>query len=444
VSKAWNYAWGGQEPNYTRLTDGTHSYNYELAGHYDFSNLFGLLGSKSYYKPKNNYKNYYIEVSYLNTIINLIAGFTSQVEIQEVDNSTKKVVENSEYVKLLNNPNKWQGKSEFIKELTINMLTQGAVVQYGNYFYNGNLKRNSSLYNLDGFNLQYPAIKNPYDFTSRDILDLEFIETLEGKRRKLKMRDINIVYDTINNSFYGGKGYASKNYLCPVSRIESVLYPLQILLNTQDSMAFLSDSPVLGVLSREHNGMQNPGASLDENQKKQIEAKLSGKAEYGTKAGGSGAIIATNESLKYLDMMPDNKKLQMVEMNNFGKEEIRGLFHVPKDIADDTSGKTRGSTYENQQFAEARFIEVVPKGITDKWLASLMCKNKEYFDSRNTKLVGSYNHMPSVIKLKEVEASKGLKDKMDALNTLLDANVKYESNFNIENWMKENGLENLL
>lgn len=212
-------------------------------------------------------------------------------------------------------------------------------------------------------------------------------------------------------------------------------------------MAYLSDSPVLGILSRDHSGAQSPASSLGKDGKRDIEVKLSGKSEYGAKTGGSSAVMATNEVLKYLNLIPDTKKLQLIEMQNNAKENIRSLYGIPKDIEEATSGKTKGSTYENQQFAEARFIETVPKSITDKWLNSLMRKSPMYFKERGTKLIGSYDHLPSVIKLKEVDKSKGLKDKMDAFNRLLEANMKLENtevNLDIQNWMKLNGLEDLL
>ena len=444
VSKGFNYAWNGVDPNYTKLTNGQHTYNYDLTGHKDLSNLFGTFGSKSYYKANENYKDYYVSIPYLNTVINLIASFTAQVDIKEIKVDTNEEIEYSPYIDLINNPNKWQNRDEFIKELTINILTQGAVVQSGNYFGRSYIKSNAYLYNLDGYNLKYPVIKNPYIYTTRDINDIEFIEVLSGVNRKIKYKDLNIVYDTINNSFWGSNGYSPNNFLCPVSRLQSATYDLQILLNSQDSLAFLSDAKMFGIVSRDHNGNQNPGASLGKNQKNDIEEKLSGRGSYGTKVNGK-AIIASNENLKWIDMTVNAKKLLMIENQNNSKENMSALYHVPSDILNAVSGITRGSTYENQQFAEARFIEIVPKGITDKWLMSLMTKNKGYFEERGTKLVGSYDHMPSVSKLKGVEKQKGLSYKMDALNKVLDANSKLpDGELNIKKWMENEGYNDLL
>lgn len=187
---------GNSAPNYAKLSDGTHSYHYE--SFYDTS-LHGMLDfvlGKRYFKPLNNYKEYYIRVPYLNTVVNKIASFTSSVEIKEVTISTGKEIENSLYKDLLNHPNNWQTKEEFISEMTVNMLICGAIIQYGTYFQNGNLKQGASLHNIEPYYLAYPKVKNPYTLSRREQTRLEYIEYIDGIYRRLKGYELNIVYDT--------------------------------------------------------------------------------------------------------------------------------------------------------------------------------------------------------------------------------------------------------
>ena len=100
---------------------------------------------KTYFSPKEDYKAYYIDGTFLSDCINLYADFASQVRIQEV-NDKGEAVENSEYLKFLNEPNEFQNQTDFIKEMVVNLLTTGMSIQYGNFFKNGNLRASPSLF----------------------------------------------------------------------------------------------------------------------------------------------------------------------------------------------------------------------------------------------------------------------------------------------------------
>lgn len=428
----------------------------------DFSSFFGLLGNSSYYKPLENYKEYYASVPYLNSVINEIVNVTSQVNIKEVyiDDGTE--VENSDYVNLLKKPNRWQGQDTFIAEATINMLTQGACIQWSDYFANGNLKRNAQLYNLNTYSLLYPKVDGLYwNYTNLDKKNLVFQEYLpNGKLRNIPVKELNIVYDTINHSLFGRDSnhhYTPEMFLCPISRIESLRYDLQIIINSNESLASLSDAPVMGILSKKQNGAQNAGAQIAEMQKSMIEANLDGRGDYGAKLGGKGKFIATNESLEYLNLVPNLKatiEAEILSQNN-SKENIRTAFGVPKDIHDATSGERGGSTFENQSIAEARFVTVTCANITDKILDGLTDKSPLYFSkdingsnkTRPTKLIGDYDHLPSVIDGRDKKQIESVKAQTEALNNFLDAGAKAKElgiELNLTNYLIENGFEDLL
>ena len=129
---------------------------------------------------------------------------------------------------------------------------------------------------------------------------------------------------------------------------------------------------------------------------------IQGRGKYGAGTRKAGDIIATNESLKKLDLTRDNKKLMITEIQQNAKENVREMFLIPKDFFG-------GSTYENQQFAEAKFILGNVKTITDNWLQELVNKTPLYFKNRKTKLVGTYDHLPSVIAIKGKLKNEGFK-----------------------------------
>lgn len=407
------------EANYARLNEGTHSYNYET----ERMGMFSSLGfGKSYFRPKENVKEYYKETLFLASCINLYADFASQVRIAEV-NEHGDEVEKSQYITFLEQPNVWQNRTDFIKELVVNLLTTGISIQAGNYFENGDLRPNSSLFNLEYNNLRFPEIKDPYSYFADSVSGLEIIEVLEsGVTKKRKLSELAFFYDTISDKSVKGIERNSNLYFNPISRIFPILRSLHTLVNSDDTMCFLSSNPVNAVLSKEDKTGTLP--PLDQHQKADIEAKLNGRGVYGAGTGKIGDIIATNESLKKLDLTRDNKKMMIPEMQQNAKENVREAFLIPKDFFG-------GSTYENQQFAEAKFILGSVKTITDNWLQELMNKTPLYFQKRKTRLVGTYDHLPSVIAIKTKLKNEGFKHKSDALIGLLNAFEK-ASALNIE------------
>ena len=275
----------------------------------------------------------------------------------------------------------------------------------------------------------------------------------KGERRDIPYRQLCIVYDTISHSLFGRGNYYSYSpdrFLLPVSRLESLRYDLQILQNTEDALASLTHSPLLGIFSRKQDNNNEHGV-FDALDQAMMEAELSGQGTSGLSIG-KNKYKATNTPLEFLDAISNLKKgvESMILSQNTAKKNIQVAFGIPSDIhnaSSSTTGKDSGSTYENQHIAEARFTTVQCAGITDKILDSLTHKNAEYFKSRGTKLIGSYDHLPSVIRGKELERNESIVNQLDALNKLLEAKVKADStdvSLNIENYLKNNGFEDLL
>nr|DAY18929.1 MAG TPA: portal protein [Caudoviricetes sp.] len=400
--------------------------------------VLSFLGiGKTYFSPKEDYKAYYIDGTFLSDCINLYADFASQVRIQEVDDKGE-AVDNSEYLKFLNEPNEFQNQTDFIKEMVVNLLTTGMSIQYGNFFKNGNLRASPSLYNLEFNNIKFPEIKDPYTLTRDKIKTLKVIETLaDGVQRTRELHELAFFYDTIARKNYRGDG-AKNMYFNPISRISSILYSIQTILNSEDMMCFLTSNPVNTIISRKATGAGI--APLSGDQKNDIEAKLNGRGRYGAGMGKAGDVIATNETLERLDLTRDNKKLQTIEMQENAKENIRNRYLIPKDFFG-------GSTYENQQFAEAKFILGNVKTITDNWLQELTNKSPKYFKERGTRLIGTYDHLPSVIAIKTKIKNEGFKFKAEALVSLLGAFEKAQElgvSSDFEQFVKERGFEDFI
>ncbi|MEE6129912.1 hypothetical protein V2E39_21110 [Chryseobacterium arthrosphaerae] len=421
-------SWRGNNSfsSYERLDDGTHQYYYEPA---DLMSLIGL--GSSFYKPSTNLKSYYFNCFFLADCIDIYVDTCNRVNIMEVDSKGKEVI-GSEYVAFLNEPNGLQNLSELISEMVINTLTTGMSIQYGNFFKNGNLKSSAQLFNVDFNRLSMPKIKNPYLLNKKAISELIIKEDLEdGEKRTLQMYELSYFYDRIAKKGFTETGYNGKTFFNPTSRIFPLISNLHTLISSQETMSYLSDSPVNSVLSKE----KSDHAPTADDQKHDAEVKLSGRGKYGAKRGKND-IIVTNLSYKKLDLIRDNKKLQNIEMQSNAKDNVRTRFSIPKDYFGD-------STYENKQFSEARFTLGPAKTITDNFLNALTNKSPEYFKTRGTRLIGSYDHVEAVVETTKKMKNEGLKARVESITVMLDAYERYLLAFpksNYEEFLNDNQL----
>lgn len=400
---------GSNIPYYARLDDGTHSYNYETQRF----GLFGLFGSE-FGKPVENLKYYYENVFFFQSCVNLYADFASQVKINEVDEKGN-VIENSEYVKFLSEPNGFQNGTDFIKEMIINTIVSGASFQYGNYFKNGNLRSSPQLFNLDYNQLAFPKIKNRYTLTRKDIRELVLKEYLaENQVRNVSMYEVAYFYDNIAKNGYGKDGYDATGFLKPLSRVFSMLSSLNTLLKSQSSMEYMAGNNVNKVLSKELVGGANAIAPLPSDQKNDAELKINGRGKYGMRADKFGDTVVVNEALKALDLTRDNRKMQMIEIQENAKDNIRNTLNIPEDFYG-------SSTYENKQFSEARFILGNVKVLTDNWLTELVNKTPGYFEVKKTRLIGTYDHIPSISETKKKLENDGVLARAKAVDAIIVA-----------------------
>lgn len=361
------------------------------------------LFSNNLFAGSDNLKDYYFKVPFLADCVNIYADFASQVQIYEED-SDGNIIEDSPFIEMLKKPNPFQDFQSYIKEAIINTITTGIFINYGTFFERGDLKADSQIYNLELSNLTFPQLRNSYLFREKDISKLRVRESLPtGEQRDYFMSELGFFYDL------GNKGNLDdKSFFNPISRLKSVEVSIQNIIKTEETINYLAGNKVFGVLSKKGNSLVPLGAKEKENIEQKINFKKKG-------------IVATNEDLQYLSMLIDSKKLQLVEFQNQAKENLRSVLNIPRDILDASSGDTKGSTFENQQFAESRFINGNVKGYTDQILGVLQQKAYRYFEQRGTTLKGSYEHMPSQVAINEKLGNEALNNKLTALDKFFTA-----------------------
>lgn len=361
------------------------------------------LFSNNLFTGSDNLKDYYFKVPFLADCVNIYADFASQVQIYEED-SEGNIIEDSPFIEMLKKPNPFQDFQSYIKEAVINTITTGIFINYGTFFERGDLKADSQIYNLELSNLTFPQLRNSYLFREKDISNLRVRESLPtGEQRDYFMSELGFFYDL------GNKGNLdNKSFFNPISRLKSAEVSIQNIIKTEETINYLAGNKVFGVLSKKGNSLVPLGAKEKENIEQKINFKKKG-------------IVATNEDLQYLSLLIDSKKLQLVEYQNQAKENLRSVLNIPRDILDASSGDTKGSTFENQQFAESRFINGNVKGYTDQILGVLQQKAYRYFEQRGTTLKGSYEHMPSQVAINEKLGNEALNNKLTALDKFFTA-----------------------
>ena len=361
------------------------------------------LFSNNLFAGSDNLKDYYFKVPFLADCVNIYADFASQVQVYEED-SEGNIIDDSPFLEMLKKPNPFQDFQSYIKEAIINTITTGIFINYGTFFERGDLKADSQIYNLELSNLTFPQLRNSYLFREKDISKLRVRESLPtGEQRDYFMSELGFFYDL------GNKGNLdNKSFFNPISRLKSAEVSIQNIIKTEETINYLVGNKVFGVLSKKGNSLVPLGAKEKENIEQKINFKKKG-------------IVATNEDLQYLSILIDSKKLQLVEFQNQAKENLRSVLNIPRDILDASSGDTKGSTYENQQFAESRFINGNVKGYTDQILGVLQQKAYRYFEQRGTTLKGSYEHMPSQVAINEKLGNEALNNKLTALDKFFTA-----------------------
>ena len=154
------------------------------------------------------------------------------------------------------------------------------------------------------------------------------------------MYELLYFYDIGSYNGWSEKGYNSKSFFNPTSRVFAMRDALETLINTQSSMAFMSGNNVNKVIAKDSQ-LAGGVSPLPSDQKTDIERKLNGRGKYGAKNGKVGDVVVANEKLTALDLTRDNRKMQMIEMQDNARQIVLNALNIPKDYYGD-------STYENK------------------------------------------------------------------------------------------------
>ena len=348
----------------------------------------------------------------LTPAILFIAKIFSQAEFKVVHRETGKEDTSHWLTKLLDNPNLYQTKSDFLESLQFIQIAQGRAVGYLQrplgYIENEDIE---SIYLLDSDLIEFPDKYRDTGFRSKMFSPRqsqqygaeEITYDKNGENLKIKVKDLIFFYDLPN--------MLQKNFLDVNSRLDGLK---QTLINTNDSL--IAKNIILKTNGKELiSGGNNEMLPLTTEDKEKAESLLQNNYGLGwfRKRG-----IVTKGSLDYKSLHIALRDLGLDESVKVDGNLIYTALHIPKDILSLEAKKT---TYNNFKESMVSYIQNEMQASTNAFTDVLnrLLKDTDY------KIQGSYEHLP-IMQFILIERYEGISKKAKALNDLLKTGVPKE------------------
>lgn len=331
-------------------------------------------------------------------VCNLFAQ--GRFEIQTRDGAVYNGAENG-ILKLLDRPNYYQTRIDFLEGMQWVKIARGQVVVY--------LKRipgfnsPSSMYILDPHRIKYPPnFKTPMPFAPDDKrIGEQWVEYYDGDDTaapvRIQVKDLIYIYDVPNI-------LTPENRFRTGSRLDGLH---QTLDNTVDSL--IAKNIILRTNGKEMLSSDgDSGFPLDDGDEK--EAKRIFNADYGLSRNRDRALI-TRASLRWQSLHIALRDLGLDESTKVDGNIVFTALHIPKDILSLEAKKT---TYNNFRESMTSFIQNDMVSMMNDFALSL----GQALLPDNLQLIGSYDHLPVMEYLNKEKADARL-TQAQALNTFL-------------------------
>ena len=317
----------------------------------------------------------YLESSLTNpvlmAIIALRAKIYSQMKITHV-NSKGVVIENSDIVKLLSQPNYFQSQEDFLFQ---QMWFLSAVGTNLTYKVNA-LKTTKALYNLLPSEIDINETNKVKSFISTKAELQAYGErkikyVLDGQTHNIKISDLIPTYDLAN-------GLTANSLMSSPSRLKGISKTIE---NLDENL--LSKNVNLKMSQKYLMASQGDGneAQIQQGDRDNILKKVSEKS-----------LLITNANIKAQHLVADMKKLFLDEQ--FSNDALTCLlaFDMSKDVMNYFSNGA--STFENKEKAMLDYIQNSIQTDANNTMNSFASSFGLYDDNKGERLIASYNHLP--------------------------------------------------
>jgi ribosomal protein S18 len=325
------------------------------------SELDGLKRSKSYL-------NLSFENFVLMTICALRSKIYSQMQITHLDSAGNEI-KDSQYIKLLQQPNYFQSQEDFFFTQMWFLSATG-----NDYCYEVKSGKDpASLYNLIPSEIDFKDTNKLKKFITQqaDIKAYEekvIVYTLDGQDYKLPLKDIIPFYDLSN-------GMSKNSPMQSHSRVEGIDHVLQNINENVKSKNINLRFSQKYIISSQSDGNE---VQLQEEDRKDITRKL-----------GQKSVIITNQKILATHLVSDFKKLFLDEQLSNDALFCLLAFDMNKDVLNYFSS---GSTYENQEKAMLNYIQNSIQRDADNTMNSFA--SHWGLIEKGEKLKASFMHLP--------------------------------------------------
>lgn len=341
----------------TRLKDGT--FTFEI--------------NNSAFGSSQKYLDWSLNNPVLFSIIALRSKMISQMKITHL-NSKGEVIENSDVLKLLKQPNYFQSQEDFMFQLAWFLSVNG-----NNYCYKKqplSTQLPKALYNLIPSEIDFDKvmeidkfITDAKDFKELNSKTIKY--TLDSQEYKLPVNSIIPFYDVTN-------GLTCNSLLQSPSRVGAISKVLQNIDENLKSknLNLKMSQKYLGVNKNIANGTSTP---LRQGDKDLIERTLMTKS-----------VLTTNGDIEVKHLIGDLKRLYLDEQFSQDAQTCLLAFGLNNDVLNYFAGGS--STFENQEKGEQRFVQNEIQGVSNNIVNSI-ASSLGLID-KGESLVASFDHLP--------------------------------------------------
>lgn len=328
-----------------------------------------------------------------------VSKIFSQAEFSVKRTSTGKEYYNHPAIKLLNNPNPYQTRQDFLETLMFMEIADGIAIVWAKRIIG--FEEPEALYVLNKNLIEWPdEIKNGIHWkdTTGRLKNKYIIYDPDGENLKIKIGHLLFFYDLPN--------HLRKNPFEVKSRLDGLK---QTLINTNDSL--IAKNIILKSNGKELITGKKEGFVLEADEKQRIEEMWSSK--YGLAFNRRRGVI-TQADLTWKSLHIALRDLGLDESVKVDGNLIYTALHIPKDILSLEAKKT---TYNNFKESMVSYIQNEMQASLNSFVATL----QGLYDD-NYQIKGSYEHMP-IMQFILIERYDGIKKRAEALNALLRTGI---------------------
>lgn len=347
--------------------------------------------------------------------VNIRANYLSKVKfgVKEKDGT---INFEDESLNILNNPNIYESGEEFLRKYEIFRLIYGWVYQK-TFMPVGYAPE--AIYNLDPSLITFPDFKGKFlAWKEEDVNELKAVKfdyDDNGEKRSFAFKDVITFFDVANTN--------KDNPYISISRINALSKEVNNINLMGDAenrstktigkqLIFSTENK-----NKEKGGFLSGDVPLSTNDMKSINSNLNDTTGFKSKF-----------SEKQLGMLDTSVKLKDLGLND-GRSHNTGViiraFGLTNELYD---YHTKGSTFENQEKAELRFIQNVVQPIADD-LANSYTKS---FGDVNRPFVASLEHVPTMQVVENTKADRALKIST-AIKNLVSSGIEKDAALQLMN-----------